>query len=214
MTATSNIIEDDIEIIKKWLKKGSIDVFGLPFSGKDSQGKKLAIALDASLLGGGEILRASDHETVKKVIAAGHLAPTDDFLKIVLPYLSRPEFKTQALILNAVGRWHGEEEAVIQATAQSGHKLKAVISLKIDEQTARQRWQAQDASAGHHRGIRHDDDANAFNVRLKVFRAKTIPVIAFYRDKGMLIKVDGSGPANEVFNRIIKSLASFAKPKK
>jgi adenylate kinase len=211
MAYINTLQEDSIKRIKEWLKTGSINIFGLPFSGKDTQGGRLARALDAVLLGGGDILRSGTHESVKKVINTGKLAPTEEYLRIVLPYLSRPEFDNKPLILSSVGRGHGEEPGVIEATSKSNHNLKAVIFLKIDEQAVRERWQAQDASAGHNRGTRYDDGAKALEVRLDEFRNKTLPVIEFYREKGLLIEVDGNTPADDVFNEVVQKLLKLAR---
>src|ERR1700741_1102728 len=97
----------EIQTIKKWLGTGSINVFGLPFAGKDTHSQELAVQLDGKILGGGEILRNSiipDH--VRELIDEGHLAPTEDYIRIVLPYLSKEEFADKPLILSSVGRWH------------------------------------------------------------------------------------------------------------
>ena len=53
-------MEAKIELIKAWLGTGSINIFGLPMSGKDTQGLKLAEALDAKFLSSGLIIRAME----------------------------------------------------------------------------------------------------------------------------------------------------------
>jgi len=195
--------------IKTWLGSGSINLFGLPYAGKDTQGHKLAEQFGATVLGGGEILRNSvipPH--VKEAIDAGNLAPTQEYIDIVLPYLSRQEFAGQPLILSSVGRWHGEEDGVMQATEQSGHPIKAVIFLNIDEGILRQRWEyAQSAGT---RGQRADDAEEKLATRLAEFREKTLPVIEYYRQKGLLIEVDGSQNVETVNQQILEALASRA----
>lgn len=203
-----------IQLIKKWLGTGSINIFGSPFSGKDTQGKRLSEVLDATLLGGGDILRNSViPEDIRKMVDAGNLAPIDEYFRIVLPYLSRSEFSGKPLVLSSVGRWHGEELGVLEATSKSGHPMQAVISLDISEQDILDRWQAQDAFAGHDRGSRHDDDAKALKVRLEEFRNKTVPVIDFYRHRNLLIEIDGTSSADKVFSEIIRNLVKFARAK-
>lgn len=94
--------------LKAWLGSGSINIFGRPFAGKDTQGKKLAALFDATLLGGGDILRGSTMpERIKALMRTGELIPTDDYISIVLPYLSQPALAGKPLILSSVGRWHG-----------------------------------------------------------------------------------------------------------
>ena len=43
----------DIEIITQWLGTGAINIFGLPFAGKDTHGHRLAELFGASIMGGG-----------------------------------------------------------------------------------------------------------------------------------------------------------------
>ena len=56
-------MEERIDTIKKWLGYGSINIFGLPMSGKDTQGVKLAETLNAKFLSSGMIIRAMEKET-------------------------------------------------------------------------------------------------------------------------------------------------------
>ena len=109
-------MDNQLKAVKGWLGAGSIDIFGRPFSGKDTQAEKLAQLLGAQLIGGGDILRShEDPSQVEKVMSEGGIVPSDFYLNLVLPYLSRPEFSGKPLVLSAVGRAHGEEMAVMQA---------------------------------------------------------------------------------------------------
>ena len=56
-------MDDRIKTIKDWLGTGSINIFGLPMSGKDTQGIKLAEALGAKFLSSGMIIRAMEEKT-------------------------------------------------------------------------------------------------------------------------------------------------------
>jgi adenylate kinase len=195
--------------IQQWLGSGSINLFGLPYAGKDTQGEKLAKLFDGTLMGGGQILRNSvipPH--VKTAMEAGDLAPTQEYIDIVLPYLSKPEFAGRPLILSAVGRWIGEEQGVLEATEQSGHPMKAVIFLTIDESVLRARWQSTQSAGG--RGERADDAEHILDTRLAEFYAKTLPVIEAYRNKGLLIEIDASANADTVNQQILSALANRA----
>jgi adenylate kinase len=194
-----------IKTIKDWLGTGSINLFGMPFAGKDTHGRELAESFGGVLIGGGDIIRSSKELAhIKEHVDSGALAPTEEYLRIILPYFERPEFKDKPLILSSVGRWHGEEAGVLEATAASGHPLLAVIFLKIDHEELIRRWKA--AEHVGDRGQRHDDAEHVLDKRLDEFRTKTIPVIDFYRDQGMLIEVDGMAPQDEVSQLIIDQL--------
>ena len=200
----------DIEIITQWLGTGAINIFGLPFAGKDTHGHRLAELFGASIMGGGDILRNSvipPH--VKEIIDSGRLAPTDDYVRIVLPYLSREEFADRPLVLSSVGRWHGEEPGVIEAAAAANHPLKAVLFLSVSEAVAHERFVA--SREDETRGERADDAEHILATRFTEFRDKTLPVIESYREKGMLIEVDGNPPKDEVHQTILRGLLRLAQ---
>jgi adenylate kinase len=198
-----------IEDIKKWLGTGSLNIFGLPFAGKDTHAQELAVHLDATILGGGEILRNSIvPENTRKIIDAGGLAPTEDYIKIVLPYLSKQPIN-KPLVLSSVGRWKGEEDGVMGAAKASGHPIKAVIYLHIDIPTALDRWKHSQVHAT--RGMRADDAEHKLETRFEEFNRKTLPVIEHYRDLGLLVEVDGTPDVARVSQDIIDKLYELSR---
>jgi adenylate kinase len=201
---------DDLQRVAAWLGSGSLNIFGPPFAGKDTQGRVLADLFDGPLLGGGEILRQShmpDH--FKDLHRTGKLFPTDIYLELVLPYLSQESFRGKPLILSSVGRWHGEEAGVLEATAQAGHPIKAIILLDIDKDEIWRRWKKSHTIKD--RGDRSDDSYEVLETRLEEFRNKTMPVIDFYRDEQLLIEVDGSQKPDLVTKNILKSLLEYSR---
>lgn len=196
------------EPLARWLGTGSINIFGRPFAGKDTQGRILAETFDGTLLGGGDILRNSEiPEHVNEALHRGELVPTKDYVKIVLPYLSRNEFIGKPLILSSVGRWIGEEKGVIEALQEASHPLKAVVYLDLPEEIVLERWRALE----HHdnRGGRHDDTEEILEKRLYEYREKTLPVLDEYKKLGLLIKIDGNQPADKVSQDILEALTSL-----
>ncbi len=205
-------MEQKIEIIKEWLGTGSINIFGLPFSGKDTVGLRLAEMLGAKFLSSGLILRAAEKEdkTLAKELAAGNLAPTDTFKRIILPYFSRPELADYPLILSSVGRWSGEELDIMGAAIAGDHEIKAVILLNISENEAKKRWEA--AQILGDRGERSDDkEKNILDNRINEFMQKTMPVIETYRRQHLLVPIRATGSRDEVFANVIDELAKIAE---
>ena len=198
-------MEEKIEKIKDWLGYGSINIFGLPMSGKDTQGMMLKNALDAVFLSSGEIVRQKEAETRKAYTDDGSLIPTNVFYEWVLPYFERPELFKQPLILSSIGRWFGEENAVMSAAAGAGHEIMAVILLDVSEAEVEARFET--SKVLNDRGDRKDDDnIEVFRNRLKEFREKTLPVLYHYRDLGLLVEVNGNQKREEVFNEIVEKL--------
>ena len=98
-------MENKLSAIKEWLDTGSINIFGLPMSGKDTQGIKLAESLGAKFLSSGMIIRAMEKQTANNYSASGSLIPTNVFYEWVLPYFERRDLFKYPLILSSIGRW-------------------------------------------------------------------------------------------------------------
>lgn len=196
---------DKINTIKEWLGTGSINLFGLPMSGKDTQGIKLAEALDAKFLSSGIIIRAMEQQHHKHYTKDGNLIPTNIFYEWVLPFFERRDLFRYPLILSSIGRWQGEEDQVLSVAAGSGHEIKAAIILNVSEVHVEQRFN--EAKANNDRGERDDDkDITIFHTRLNEFREKTLPVVQHYKTLGLLIEVNGYQTRDAVFNEIIDKL--------
>ncbi len=204
-------MEEKIASIKQWLGTGSINIFGLPMSGKDTQGVRLAEALGAKFLSSGIIIRAMEKETKQNYTADGSLVPTNLFYEWVLPYFERRDLFQFPLILSSIGRWYGEEDQVMSVAAGAGHEIKAVILLNVSEADVEKRYN--EAKILNDRGDRQDDkDLATFHNRLKEFRTKTMPVIQHYKTLDLLIEVNGDQDRETVFNEIVEKL--YAKAEK
>jgi adenylate kinase len=202
-------MEEKLATIKTWLGSGSINIFGLPMSGKDTQGIKLAEALDAKFLSSGMIIRAMEKETKQNLSGKGNLIPTNTFYEWVLPYFERRDLFNKPLILSSIGRWQGEEDQVMSVAAGANHEIKAVILLNISEAEAEKRFET--AKTLGDRGDRADDqDPAVFKTRLQEFREKTLPVLKHYQSLNLLIKINGDQSRDAVFNEIVAKLYLLA----
>ena len=198
-------MEEKISTLKNWLKTGSINIFGLPMSGKDTQGIRLAEALNAKFLSSGIIIRAAEEEQHKDYSKNGQLAPTNVFYELVLPYFERPDLFEYPLVLSSIGRWTGEENQIMSVASGAGHEIKAVILLNVSEKEVEIRFEA--AKILNDRGERSDDkNLEIFHTRLKEFREKTMPVIQHYKSLGLLIEVNGNQSREDVFKEIVEKL--------
>lgn len=203
-------MEDKIAAIKRWLSTGSINIFGFPMSGKDTQGVKLAEAVGGKLLSSGIIIRAKEAELHKNLTKTGALIPTDIFYEWVLPYFEREDLKSYPLILSSIGRWFGEEDTVLETAEKTGHPIKAAILLNISEADVMDRFQK--LQILNDRGERQDDkDIAVFQNRLDEFRLKTMPVLEHYKKIGLLINVNGDQSREEVFKEMIDKLYEFVQ---
>lgn len=198
-------MEEKITIIKKWLQTGSINIFGLPMAGKDTQGIKLAGEIGGKFLSSGMIIRALEKERQKHYTDKGELIPTDIFYDWVLPYFAREDIKQYPLVLSSIGRWKGEEDKVIEAAMAAGHEIRTAVVLNVAEAVVAERFKAVEELAD--RGERADDKDNVvFQKRLEEFREKTVPVLQHYKELGMLIEVNGHQTREAVFSELVERL--------
>jgi adenylate kinase len=83
----------------------------------------------------------------------------------------------------------------------TGHRLDAVVVLTVDrdEIVARLLQRAQVEG-------RADDTEEVIRRRQEVYAEETEPLIGIYRDRGILIEVDGMGEVPDVTQRIFDAL--------
>ena len=202
-------MEENLETIKNWLGTGSINVFGLPMSGKDTVGVRLAEKLGGKFLSSGLIVRAMEQATHQNLTHEGKLMPSSIFYDWVLPYFEKPELADYPLVLSSIGRWAGEEDQVMSVAAASGHPIKAVVMLQLSESAAIARWEA--AKYLNDRGLRADDaDPEVFKTRINEYREKTLPVLRHYQELGLLVPAKAEASREQVFQNVVEALASFA----
>ncbi|NIP32715.1 hypothetical protein GWN26_06985, partial [Candidatus Saccharibacteria bacterium] len=56
---------------------------------------------------------------------------------------------------------------------------------------------------------REDTTPEAVETRLKVYHSLTEPLVGFYKDKGILIKINGEQGIAEVFEEILTKLKEY-----
>jgi adenylate kinase len=103
----------------------------------------------------------------------------------------------RSIVLDAVGRMLPEAEWLVGTLEALGRPLRRVIYLDVDR--------AESLLRAQQRG-RPDDADDAHPLRWQRFEEETLPVLAFYRDRGLLIEVDGSGTPDEVAQRVARAV--------
>ena len=172
-------------------------VLGPPASGKGTQAEILARHLGAAHLSSGQALRETRNPAILARLASGELARTEDFLVVVGEALAAvpPE---QPVVLDAVGRMLPEAEWLLATLDDMSRPLRQVICIQVDADESRRRAEG--------RG-RSDDDATVQPLRWQRFVEETVPVLDFYRARGLLVEVDGNGAVDEVAARVAAALS-------
>lgn len=197
-----------IQTIKQWLGSGSINFFGPPFSGKDTQAKRIADAIEGIVVSGGDILRHSQDDTeLQRIMAEGGVVPTEMFLHIVPAFFSHANIANKPLLLSSVGRLMEEVPVIVAATNNSDHPIKAVIVLELNKEDVFRHFEIS-KNLGD-RGQRADDTLEALQKRLEEYE-KTEPVIAYYREHNHVLTIDDTKTPDEVTSEIVDALFELA----
>jgi adenylate kinase len=176
-------------------------ILGPPGAGKGTQAKRLSQKLAVVHLSTGAMLRrAMDAGTelgrlARPYVEAGELVPDDVMLGVVEHALEAPEVKERGFLLDGFPRTAEQAEAFL---SPSPGRLDAVVRLTLEPDEARRRLLA--------RG-RGDDRPEVVDHRLAVDAEESGPLLAYLRDAGLVVEVDGAGTEDEVAERILAALS-------
>jgi len=82
--------------------------------------------------------------------------------------------------------------------------IDAVLSLVADDDEVVQRLLGRAAEQG-----RVDDTEDVIRHRIELYHAQTEPLISVYRERGILVEVDGMGGIEEVAQNLVSELKAF-----
>ncbi|MHA7985535.1 adenylate kinase [Rathayibacter sp. CAU 1779] len=182
-------------------------IVGPPGSGKGTQATYIADAFGIPAISTGDIFRYHiTHKTelgvrVKAIVDAGDYVPDDLTNELVAHRLSEPD-AAKGFLLDGYPRTLEQVRFLDELLASDG-KLEAVVRLTADQDELVRRL----THRAHEQG-RADDTEEAIRHRQNVYIAQTAPIIDVYRERGLLVEVDGIGTVDEVAGRIRDALSS------
>jgi adenylate kinase len=187
-------------------------LLGPPGAGKGTQAQHLVAKYGIVQLSTGDMLRAAVKagtplgQKVEGIMASGALCPDDVVVSIVEERIAQPDAR-KGFILDGFPRTVPQAEALDRMLAKHGIELDAVIELRVDEEALVRRIESRIADM-QKRGepLRPDDNPNVLHKRLMTYRAQTAPLIAYYRDHGLLRSIDGMAPIEQVAGAIEEAL--------
>jgi adenylate kinase len=171
---------------------------GPPGVGKGTQSKRLVQHLGIPHLSTGDMLRQAVLEKSEvgslseQYISSGRLVPDAIILQIMGARLDQKDCRAGCLF-DGFPRTLGQATALDEFLTQRGIPLSGVLELKVDQDQLIQRL------AG--RG-RQDDHPEIVRKRLEHYARQTAPLIDYYRKRGLLYTIDGTGTPDQVFDRI------------
>jgi adenylate kinase len=179
---------------------------GPPGAGKGTQGTKVAEELGIPEISTGALFRwniANETELglqVKAIIDAGDLVPDSVVEALVADRLAQPDAQP-GFLLDGFPRTIHQAHDLEEILAGLDMELDAAISLVVDAATLAERMKKRAAIEG-----RTDDTEETMRHRIEVYEHETSPLLTFYRERGLLVEVDGLGDVDTVHDRIISSL--------
>ena len=181
-------------------------IMGPPGAGKGTQAVRIAERFGIPAISTGDIFRNNIKDgtdlgrQVEDILKSGGYVPDEMTNKIIEDRLGWVD-AAPGFLLDGYPRTPGQVEFLDQLLAGHGHALDGVLELIVDEEAVVSRLLKRAEIEG-----RADDTEEVIRERMAIYHKETAPLIAIYKDHGVLIKVDGMGTVDEVTERVIKAV--------
>jgi len=204
-------------------------LIGPPGAGKGTQAQRLVETFHIPHISSGDMLRAAVAEGTELgkqadgYMKAGHLVPDDVVIGMVIERIGKPD-AADGFMLDGFPRTRPQAEALDAALDKAGVALDRVLLIEVPDGLIVERivGRRSDPVTGaiYHLKFnppppqiaerlvqRKDDTEEACRARLDKYHSETAPIVPFYEQKGILVRVDGDGPPDQVTRRIVDALS-------
>jgi adenylate kinase len=204
-------------------------LIGPPGAGKGTQAQRLIDRFAIPHISSGDMLRAAVAEgtdlgvQADGYMKAGQLVPDDVVIGMVIERIGKPD-AASGFMLDGFPRTRPQAEALDAALAKAGVALDHVLLLEVPDGLIVERivGRRSDPVTGaiYHLKFnppppeiaerlvqRKDDTEEACRARLDKYHSETAPIVPFYEQQGILVRVDGDGPPDQVTRRIVDALS-------
>jgi adenylate kinase len=201
---------------------------GPPGAGKGTQAARLVDKLAVPHISTGDMLRSQVKAGTELGVKAdaymkdGQLVPDELVIAMVIERISEADSEP-GFMLDGFPRTRPQAEALDAALDQAGVSLDCVLLIEVPDEkiVARITGRRMDPETGDIYHVefsppppevagrliqRKDDTAEACKKRLEKYHSETAPIVPFYEDKGILERVDGDAPPDQVTERIFAVL--------
>jgi adenylate kinase len=208
-------------------------LLGPPGAGKGTQASAIVKKYNIPHISTGDIFRANIKEgtelgkKAKEYMDKGLLVPDDVVVSIVKDRLTKEDCK-EGFLLDGFPRTVNQADALDKELSQMGIKLDKVVNIDANKEIlitrAIGRRICRECGATYHIKFnpskvenvcdieggqlfqRDDDKEETVAKRIEVYLKETQPLIDYYKEKGLILNVDGTKPINEIFEEIVKAL--------
>ncbi|MFS9181549.1 adenylate kinase [Streptococcus timonensis] len=207
-------------------------IMGLPGAGKGTQAAKIVEQFNVAHISTGDMFRAAmANQTemgvlAKSYIDKGELVPDEVTNGIVKERLAQDDIKERGFLLDGFPRTIEQAHALDQILADLGIELEGVINIEVNPDSLLERLSGRIihrvTGETFHKVFnppvnykeedyyqREDDKPETVKRRLDVNIAQGEPIIAYYRNKGLVHDIQGNKDINEVFADIEKVLTNL-----
>ncbi len=207
-------------------------IMGLPGAGKGTQAAKIVEQFNVAHISTGDMFRAAmANQTemgvlAKSYIDKGELVPDEVTNGIVKERLAQDDIKARGFLLDGFPRTIEQAHALDQILADLGIELEGVINIEVNPDSLLERLSGRIihrvTGETFHKVFnppvnykeedyyqREDDKPETVKRRLDVNIAQGEPIIAYYRNKGLVHDIQGNKDINEVFADIEKVLTNL-----
>ena len=182
-------------------------IVGPPGAGKGTQAIKIAEELKIPAISTGDIFRKNIKEETelgkeaKSYIDSGNLVPDSVTNNMVRARLDEAD-AAHGFLLDGYPRNIAQVHELDAILADKNQQIDRVLLLVADDDELVARLLNRAAEQG-----RTDDNEEVIRHRLKVYEEETAPLIAIYRERGIVKEVNGLGEIADVTERILKALS-------
>jgi adenylate kinase len=177
-------------------------LLGPPGAGKGTQGAILAERTGLPKIATGDLLRAAVKDgnllglKAKRFMDKGLLVPDDVIIGLIAGVLESGEARN-GVIMDGFPRTVAQAEAVDRLLGDRNATVDHVLNFEVPRDELVRRLRGRAGTEG-----RSDDTPEAIQRRLEVYRKETEPLIAFYRDRGVLTVIQGTGSIETIATRV------------
>lgn len=179
---------------------------GPPGAGKGTQARFIADHFGIPAISTGDIFRANVSAgtplgvEAKRYMDAGEYVPDEVTNRMVRNRIDEPD-ASNGFLLDGYPRTLAQVEELDGMITFTGHRLDAVLSLVVDKDEVIKRLLQRAEIEG-----RADDTEDVIRRRQEVYLEQTQPLVSVYRERGILVEVDGLGEVDDVTKRIFDAL--------
>jgi adenylate kinase len=187
-----------------------IVLMGAPGAGKGTQAKLLEKNLGLPQVATGDLFRHNlKNKTELGLLAQsymdrGELVPDSVTVDMVRARLSQPDC-ANGVVLDGFPRNTSQADALNDLLAEMGERINVVPHIHVNQEVLVDRLLKRAEIEG-----RADDNEETIRTRMKVYQEQTSPLLDYYRERNLLVEVNGEQSINEVQQSLLLVIQAAA----